>query len=718
MTSAHRRSLIRAYLDAASAALVVGVCLGVGASSYSTGVHWITRSALMTVPLLMAGLASVSILPFLWRAARGADLRQLLDERGLKLVLAAPIVLLSWWLLGELALRLLAAFSERPASGGLLLATMGAGIVTSSTWLIERLGELLKKHTVSGPLGLALFSSLLAVGVALSVFVGTTSGTGTPLALFGVFKRPELDLSGVGWLLMSMLASLALASLLAARRSRFWLNVLGVLALVGAGFLTFRASRMGFRSAVSVERYGGLASQSLAFFQKRTDRDHDGFSAWFGGGDCNDSDASVNPAAVETWGNPIDENCDGVTELEEAEAPEVETAPPEPQVQAVPDNLNLLLLTVDTLRAELGYARLPGTREKISPHLDELAARSTVYERAYSLASYTSKSLGPMLIGRYPSETPRSFEHFDRFPQEARFIQERLLDASIQTISVQGYWYFFFENYGFERGWETLEHSAAPRVVAIEGDKTKNGDALADDTIMYLKQLGDRPQRFFMWTHWVDPHAEYVPHEEHNYGKSERERYDGEVSFVDAQIGRVLSALKETGLDKNTVIVVTSDHGEAFSEHGMIRHGFEVWEELVHVPLLVHVPGFKPRRVSARRSLIDVAPTISEVFALDLEPGTLRGTSLLRDCALPEEVDAEVRPVLVDMPKGPHNQERRAFYHEQYKLIVSSGRVLGLYDLEADPGETRDLSEDEGLLAQVRAKYDAFVATLKPVFAK
>src|SRR5690606_21225703 len=117
-------------------------------------------------------------------------------------------------------------------------------------------------------------------------------------------------------------------------------------------------------------------------------------------------------------------------------------------------------------------------------------------------------------------------------------------------------------------------------------------------------------------THWVDPHAEYVPHEEFDYGSSPRERYDGEVSFVDAQIGRVLAALQEHSLDDSTVILVSSDHGEAFSEHGMIRHGFEVWEELVRVPLILHVPGAPPRRIAERRSLIDLVPTILQTFEL------------------------------------------------------------------------------------------------------
>ena len=348
--------------------------------------------------------------------------------------------------------------------------------------------------------------------------------------------------------------------------------------------------------------------------------------------------------------------------------------------------------------------------------MDALAARSTTYDFAYSLASYTSKSLGPMLLGRYPSETERTFEHFDRFSKNLPFLQERIQESKIRTVSIQGYWYFFMKTYGFERGWDVLNHTAAPRVIAIEGDSTSNGDELATEAISELEKLAQSEEQFFFWTHWVDPHAEYVKHEEFDYGKDARERYDGEVSFVDQQVGRVLDALSRFQLDKKTIIIVTSDHGEAFGEHGLIRHGFEVWEELVRVPLIVHVPGMPARRVKARRSLIDVMPTVLEAFALSVPTSgahAMRGTSLFRDVLADKNAPLVERPVLVDMPKGPHNKERRAFYEGNMKLITSSGRVLGLYDLESDPGEKKDLSEDDVKVKAIRDSMDLFLSGLE-----
>jgi arylsulfatase A-like enzyme len=149
----------------------------------------------------------------------------------------------------------------------------------------------------------------------------------------------------------------------------------------------------------------------------------------------------------------------------------------------------------------------------------------------------------------------------------------------------------------------------------------------------------------------------------------------------------------------------------------MIRHGFEVWDELVRVPLLVHVPGAEPRRITARRSLIDVAPTVLDALsvALPQEPNqSFQGRSLLPEVLAPPGATPEARPVLVDMPEGPHNRERRAYYDGDFKLITSAGRVLGLYNLAEDPGEKKDLSADAALVSRIQGAMDDFLDRLVP----
>jgi arylsulfatase A-like enzyme len=539
------------------------------------------------------------------------------------------------------------------------------------------------------------------LGVLALTFIGTTSGRGGVLALFGVFRREELDLVPV--LHLALLASVGVGAAIVIPRFGSTVGIaLLVFSLFGLAAGVRGASRAEFRELLTVERERGLSAWGLSAMRRITDRDGDGFSAQFGGGDCNDERKEIYPGARDYPENGVDEDCSGA----DAKPPKVVEETTKSEAEAnhrLPEQANFLLLTVDTLRWDLGYARAEGA-PKLSPHLDEFSRRSTVFRNAVALASYTSKSLAPMMLGRYASETHRSFEHFDRFGKEVPFVQEILRAEGIKTISVQGYWYFFFKSYGFERGWDILDTKAAPKHVVIDGDKSSNGHLLAERTIEQLGALAASKERFFLWTHWVDPHAEYVPHEEFDFGSSSRQRYDGEVAFVDAQIGRVLAALEENGLATNTIVMVTSDHGEAFAEHGMIRHGFEVWEELVRVPLLLHIPGVPAREVTQRRSLIDVTATILTSFGLKPPRSSekfVRGTSLTEDALTSSDSKLETRPVLVDMPEGPHNRERRAFYSGDLKLITSGGQVLGLYDLSKDPAEKEDLSEDKEKVAPI-----------------
>ncbi|MGC4091352.1 MAG: sulfatase [Polyangiaceae bacterium] len=371
-----------------------------------------------------------------------------------------------------------------------------------------------------------------------------------------------------------------------------------------------------------------------------------------------------------------------------------------------------MLLTIDTLRYDLGYA---GNPRPLSPRLDELAKESVVFEKAYSLASYTAKSLPPMLIGRYSSETHRGFLHFNRFEKADRFLPERLQQAGVHTVSVQGHWYFY-QNYGMERGFDRINSEAAPRAAqAAEGDRSVTSDKLSEQVLAELErpELAEKP--FYLWAHYTDPHAEYVAHAGFDFGAGSRAAYDGEVAFVDQQVGRVLDALRKKPFWDKTVVVVTSDHGEAFGEHSMIRHGFELWEELVRVPLLVRVPSLPAKRVAARRSAIDLAPTLLELMGAPLD-AELSGVSLLSDMSA--DAPPVSRPVFVDMAEGPHNAERRAFIEGDTKLLLSGGRPLGLFDLARDAAEKSDLSGDKALTAAALERYKAFRRTLREVYVR
>ncbi|WP_438005959.1 sulfatase-like hydrolase/transferase [Sorangium sp. So ce321] len=549
---------------------------------------------------------------------------------------------------------------------------------------------------VTGGVALGLAATLFALGVA----TGGVSGEGGFLGIYGVFKRPELDLRAPALLLV-----VALAAFLAPAAVRTLRGPLAlVLALAPLALTARAASSLNAEPAVAqaLERDAPVGGKSLAILRRAADRDGDRAAALFGGGDCDDRDPRVHPLAEEILDNGVDDDCTG-GDLTAAALAQLAPAPTAARADArassearVPADLNVVLVTIDTLRWDLGYA---GNPRPVSPNLDALAARSTVFERAYSLASYTGKSIGPMLIGKYGSETHRNWGHFNKFGEEDTFVAERLKGAGVRTMSVHGHRYFGSFG-GLDRGFDVVDMSAAPPEGAPwDIDNKATSPALTDAALRLLGSPENTGGRFFLWVHYLDPHADYLRHDDvPGFGAStQRDLYDGEVAFTDRHIGRLLDAVAAAPFAGRTAIVVTSDHGEAFGEHKMFRHGFELWEELVRVPLLVHVPGAARSRVQARRSLIDLAPTLLDLMRVpgpaEGAPATdfLSGTSLLPDVFLTPGEQAPARDVLIDMPAGPYNDARRSLLRGDMKLTISGGARFELYDLASDPEERKNL---------------------------
>jgi len=621
-------------------------------------------------------------------------------ERAALLALAPPAICL--WLLwaAGTSLRGLSSELSGPIPAGVAL---GVGVVgVALACCVFAAARALAGVAPSGLSPARSLSVSVAAGGVLLVLIivtGETSGAGGPLSLFGVLTRDELDLRPLTMLLVMCAGALGWPPARSAVRA----GVALVIALVMAVALVPVAEKRleDPELALALEQSSPVAGRVMQGLRKRLDADRDGYSARYGGGDCDDQDPSKNPGADDLPENGVDEDCSGSDARARSAAPKpAEPAAPSPKA-ALPEGLNVVLLSIDTLRYDLGYM---GATRPISPRLDELAKESVVFERAYALASYTSKSLPPMLIGRYCSETHRGYAHFNRFDKNDTFLAERLQKAGIPSVSVQGYWYFF-ENYGMERGFTRIDSSAQPKQRQLEGDRTSTSEKLTDAALAELARPELLEKPFFLWAHYTDPHAEYVPHEGFDFGNNGRARYDGEVAFVDHHVGRVLDALRKSPLWANTAVIVTSDHGEAFGEHGLIRHGFELWEELVRVPFLIRVPGVPPRRITTRRSTIDLVPTVLELFRLPLPEGddALSGQSLVPDLLATGEPSP--RPILVDMPEGPYNAERSAYIDGDLKLITSGGRPLGLYDLAADPGEKKNLMSDK---ERTRAALEAF----------
>jgi arylsulfatase A-like enzyme len=247
-----------------------------------------------------------------------------------------------------------------------------------------------------------------------------------------------------------------------------------------------------------------------------------------------------------------------------------------------------------------------------------------------------------------------------------------------------------------------------------------NSAELTNAALAELAKPENSGGRFFLWVHYLDPHADYIHHPELDFGTKARDLYDSEVAFVDQQVGRLLDYVQAAEFGARTAIVLSSDHGEAFGENKMWRHGFELWEVLVHVPLLVYVPGLPAAHVGVRRSAIDLVPTLLELFGQPLPEGEgeLSGQSLLADLVARPDDSPRVRPVFIDMSAGPHNEERQALIVDDFKIIMAAGRLIGIYDLKDDPGEERDLRADAALKARLLEQFRAFRRGLRLVDVK
>jgi choline-sulfatase len=403
-----------------------------------------------------------------------------------------------------------------------------------------------------------------------------------------------------------------------------------------------------------------------------------------------------------------------------APAPALAPAPPAP---APPPKrtYNVLMITVDTLRFDLGFMGYP---KPVSPNIDALAARSTVFERTYATASFTPKSLGPLLIGRYASETNRDFEHYTTFFPTNVFLAERVRTAGVRTFAGMCHRYFSFKT-GLQQGFDVWDTTAMPPQMT-DNDRRVTSDRLSNVALGLLAKPENvaGPRRFFGWFHYFDPHLPYVPHagapdlRALDGSKAARARvpYDEEVWFTDQQVGRVLAYVASQPWGADTAIVLTADHGEAFGEHNHVGHGREVWEPLVRVPLIVYVPGMKPKRIAVKRSHIDLAPTIMELVGAPLPSDrSLRGTSLVPDVTAEGTAPPE-RDVYIDMPEGPFNEMRRALITGRSpgaKIVDVAGRRFELYDLVRDPDELHNLGNDKTVAAPFVEAMQRLRATLQ-----
>lgn len=347
---------------------------------------------------------------------------------------------------------------------------------------------------------------------------------------------------------------------------------------------------------------------------------------------------------------------------------------------------NVLLITVDTLRADrlgaFGYPR------ETSPAIDALAARSVVFENAQAQSAWTLSSLASLMTS-LQTATHGAWSFDSRLDESFTTLAEQLRSRGYATFGVASH-VFLGERYGLQQGFEGFDTDLVTDFVSSHEAITS--PQVTERGIRWLKARSADPRPWLLWVHYFDPHASYREHAgfSERFGtRSDAQLYDGEIAFTDRSIGELLASLVDLGLADDTIVVLIADHGEEFGEHGGQGHGRTLHREVVHVPLLVHAPGFDPRRVEQRVSSVDVLPTLLDL--LGLEPATPSAGRSLVPAMRGDELTDE--PAIAELGLNPNNRVD-SVSAGAWKLMRqrTTGRTL-LFDLVSDPGEFEDLAE-------------------------
>jgi choline-sulfatase len=619
---------------------------------------------------------------------------------------------------GKMASAKLAAI----AAGGLVAigAIPGAVAALAAVPLLRRIAGALPRPRGLGATGL-LLAALAAFGA---------------LGVIGALSRADWRVLDLG-----PLYALAVAIVLGGGHALFWYAfgpgrslrarlpaALGLALPIGVAAVALICLAMSAGLPETSPAFGavadnGLGTRALLGIARRvTDRDGDGFSARFGGGDCDDRRADVYPGGEDIPGDGVDQNCEGgdakavagadrPTAAAPAEAP---LAPIKPRDDAFKGNI--LIVTIDATRGDrlgvAGYGRPEG--KSLTPTLDALAKRGAYFKRVWSQAPNTPRSFPSILTGRYPTDIAfdKPTVNYPNLLPANRTMFQVLAAAGLTPVGVFSHFYFTADR-GISRGFSEWSNDGAGTIA--ESNKDIASPRIVPKVIARLKQAAARKEHFVLWTHLFEPHSSYMTHKEFPTSLSGvpglMEKYDFEIAYVDLWVKKLFDALEDAGLSKDTAIVVMADHGEAWGEHKAYFHGQDLFDEQLRVPLIIAVPGQKPRVISEDVSLVDVAPTLLDLVGAPI-PAGMRGRSLLPlvegtgTAAPPHPIFAELMPATA----WPH--QAAMIVDGGHKLIHRiSDRRWELYDLRGDPGEKRNLIDvpaAAATLGALRAKLVAF----------
>ena len=294
---------------------------------------------------------------------------------------------------------------------------------------------------------------------------------------------------------------------------------------------------------------------------------------------------------------------------------------------------NVLLVTIDTLRADRVGAY--GLVDAATPTLDRLAANGVLFEQATAAAPLTLPSHASILTGQYPPTHGVRHNAIFRLGDEAETLAERFQAAGVDTAAVVGA-AVLDPAFGLDQGFDHYDAELPQERSAAAGFFERSAEGVTDAALSWLRRTDGR---FFLWVHYYDVHGSYHPPEPFKTRFAKRP-YDGEVAYVDQELGRLLQGLAQSGRQSNTLVAVTADHGEGLGEHGEAYHSYLIYDSVLHVPLLLSGPGVPAgRRVSSVVSTTGLAATLLHLAGLP---------------ALTKTDVGDLTPLFRDVASGPH----------------------------------------------------------------
>jgi choline-sulfatase len=383
-----------------------------------------------------------------------------------------------------------------------------------------------------------------------------------------------------------------------------------------------------------------------------------------------------------------------------------DTGKPPPALSARKPARNVILLVIDTVRADV-FRPFNGKSTVRTPAFERLADESTIFTSAYANENWTKPSVATILSGLYPT-THGTKEDGDVLSADARLLSEHLKRKSFATAAfiANGY---VSDKFGFKRGWDAYTNY-------IRENRPSEAEFVYADALAWVNKHTD--ERFFLYLQTIDPHVPYDPPAEYTrmyydgdyrgrLGKSVdgiellalasgkrpmepgdwdyiRALYEAEVTYHDTHMGRFLAEIDKMGLLDETLFIVTNDHGEELRDHGKLGHGHSLYDELVRAPMLIRYPSLfrGGQRVTEPVENVDLFPTALE--ALGLEPvSDVDGVSLLpmlegKPPSVPSYAISEFRSGFRSVRVG------------RWKLIAGQDGGRRLFDIDADPTEQVD----------------------------